>query len=186
MTGGTIDMGIPVEGYEDYIVEENGTVFSLKTNKNLKPHINPNGYATVELFNSNGSKRLLIHRLVAQAFIPNINNYNQVNHKDENKLNNCVDNLEWCTAKYNMNYGIGAKTRHLKIDYSTNKRKEIARQNGKKVSREVKQYDKNGNFIKKYESAKQASIETKCSHSHILECCHGKKYKTVGGFIWSF
>ena len=71
----------------------------LKTIKNKK------GYIGVHLSKNNKDKTVYIHRLVAQAFIPNPNNYPQVNHKDEDKTNNHVDNLEWCTAKYNSNYG---------------------------------------------------------------------------------
>ena len=98
-------MAIPVVGYKDYLIYPDGKVFSTKSNKFLKPNITPQGYKSVELFNNNGSKRLLIHRLVAQAFIPNPENLPQVNHKDENPSNNNVDNLEWCTQKYNCNYG---------------------------------------------------------------------------------
>ena len=61
-----------------------------------------NGYVYVYLTKNNKSKNIRIHKLVAQAFIPNNNNYNQINHKDGNKLNNCVNNLEWCNASYNI------------------------------------------------------------------------------------
>ena len=128
-------MAIPVVGYENYLIYPDGKVFSTKSNKFLKPNITPQGYKSVELFNNNGSKRLLIHRLVAQAFIPNPENLPQVNHKDENPSNNSMDNLEWCTAKYNMNYGNGAITRHQKIDYTAEVFKRIGRENGKAVCR---------------------------------------------------
>ena len=105
-------MGLPVLDYPNYTVCEDGRIYSLLSNKYLKQSKNNSGYMTVELFNKNGSKRLLVHRVVAMAYIPNPFGFPQVNHKDENKLNNCVENLEWCTAKYNMNYGNGAKTRH--------------------------------------------------------------------------
>lgn len=78
----------------------------------LKPGIEKTrGYLSVTLLNKGKQKTKPVHRLVALTFIPNPNNLPQVNHKDENKLNNCVDNLEWCNAKYNCNYG----NRNIKI-----------------------------------------------------------------------
>ena len=103
--------GIPVlfkdvVGYEGlYTVSEDGRIYSHISNKFLKPNVTKCGYATVQLFKNKTGKRLLIHRLVAQAFIPNPENKEQVNHKDENKLNNQISNLEWNSRKENMNYG---------------------------------------------------------------------------------
>ena len=71
----------------------------------IKPSIANNGYYQVTLYNNTVRHKFLVHRLVAQAFIPNPNEYPQVNHKDENRLNNSADNLEWCTAEYNNAYG---------------------------------------------------------------------------------
>lgn len=80
----------------------------------LKPH-NTKGYFTVCLYKNKTHKLYLIHRLVAQAFIPNPDNLPQVNHKDEDKTNNRVNNLEWCTAKYNMNYNDVLKRRSQRM-----------------------------------------------------------------------
>ncbi len=71
----------------------------------LKPSIANNGYAQVTLYNNTARHKFLVHRLIASAFIPNPDNLPQINHKDENRLNNCVSNLEWCTAEYNNAYG---------------------------------------------------------------------------------
>ena len=71
----------------------------------LKPMKQKNGYLYVSLWRNNKKKNVLIHRLVAQSFVDNPNNHKEVNHKDENKENNVVENLEWCEHKYNMNYG---------------------------------------------------------------------------------
>ena len=96
-----------IKGYEGlYKVNDKGNVKSLNYNKTgvekeLKQSINTHGYCFVEL----SGRTKLIHRLVADAFIPNPDNMPQVNHKDENKLNNCAENLEWCTATQNANYG---------------------------------------------------------------------------------
>lgn len=76
---------------------------------NIKAHIDKNGYYRVLLSKNNKIKNYLVHRLVAQTFIPNPNNLPQVNHKDENKTNNNVNNLEWCTRSYNCQYGTRTK-----------------------------------------------------------------------------
>ena len=111
-----------IKGYEGlYQVSSLGRVKSLNYNHTKKEKVldfkpNKYGYKVTYLYNNNERKPYSVHRLVAEAFIPNPNNYKEVNHKDENKSNNCVDNLEWCTAKYNSNYG----TRNKRIS-DTNK-----------------------------------------------------------------
>ena len=93
-----------VKNYPNYSVNSLGEVFNNRTGRKLKPSINK-GYSLVYLYNENGRKCFLVHRLVAETFIPNENQYPEVNHKDENPQNNRVENLEWCTSKYNNNYG---------------------------------------------------------------------------------
>lgn len=98
----------PVEGYEGlYEVSNLGRVKSLKWGKEriLKPGMDGCGYLKANLYKEGKIKHFMVHRLVAQAFIPNPEGLPQINHKDEDKTNNRVDNLEWCTAKYNSNYG---------------------------------------------------------------------------------
>lgn len=177
-------MGIPITDYPMYEVNEDGTVFSKFSNKVLKTNVSGSGYHTVELFNNEGSKRFLVHRLVAMAFLPNPDLLPQVNHKDEDKSNNDVKNLEWCTAEYNMHYGVMGKIRHTLIDYSKPSYKENAIKNGKKASKAVKQF-LNGRLVAEYESGKEASRETGVNHSHILETCRGKR-KSAGGFTWQY
>ena len=97
-----------IPGFPNYSVSTDGVVINNRTGRELKQTIHKSrnsGYKTVFLYGSNGRKTMSVHRLVAQVFIPNPDNLPQVNHRDENTLNNCVDNLEWCTAKYNCNYG---------------------------------------------------------------------------------
>lgn len=107
----------PIQGYDGlYYITENGRVYSSIQNKWLKPYINQSGYPTVNL----QMNKKYIHRLVAEAFIPNPDNLPVVNHKDENKLNSSVDNLEWCTYEYNNNYGT-AKERMVKTKASKQK-----------------------------------------------------------------
>ena len=107
---------ITIPGLEDkYLVSNFGNVYSVITGKNLSIYTPKDGRPVVHLQNGTITKQCRVHRLVAEAFIPNPNNLPQVNHKDENKENNCVDNLEWCTCKYNINYGT-----HNKRTYQTN------------------------------------------------------------------
>lgn len=178
-------MAIRIQDYPNYLVYEDGRIWSEKTQKFLKPSCNKKGYSSVELFNEKGSKRLLIHRLVALAFIPNPDNLPQINHKDENPRNNHIDNLEWCTAKYNMNYGEGAKTRHLNIDYSKPIFKENAIKNGKRRSKPVLMFTKKGDFIARFESAVEASKQTGIDKTDISRSARTNKYN-AGGYAWRF
>ena len=173
-----------IEGYEDYFIYEDGRIFSTKSDKFLKHNISSCGYPSVELFNNEGSARKTIHRLVAEAFIPNPNNYPQINHIDENKLNPSVENLEWCTAKYNMNYGEGARTRHSKIDYSKPIYKENAIKNGKKASKPVLMFTLEGELVARFESAAEASRQTGIYVSTISRAVKTKY--NAGGFAWRF
>ena len=96
-----------IKGYEElYQVSDLGRVRSFKSGKwqTLKNRLTPRGYYLVTLYKDGKATNKWVHKLVAQAFIPNPDNLPQVNHKDEDKLNNAASNLEWCTAKYNINY----------------------------------------------------------------------------------
>ena len=174
-----------VVGYEGlYQVSNLGRVKSLSkfhcTSKNysslgywskekiLKPIVGVQGYLYVSLYDKNKKKKSKrIHQLVAQAFISNPNNLPFVNHKDENVKNNVYSNLEWCTAKYNCNYG----TRLQRIAVKNNK--------------PILQFDLNGNFIKEYESITQASKELNIKLNYISSCCLGRRRKTKG-YVFKF
>lgn len=158
---------VPIKNYETrYLISNKGRVYSIIKSIILKPKIERN-YYRVQLFNGKTYKHFFIHRLVATNFIPNRNSFLEINHKDENKLNNCVDNLEWCTKKYNINYGTA-------IYRSANNR-------GKKII----QLDKNNNFINSYNSLMDAERITGISNGNINACCKGKR-KTAGGYIWKY
>lgn len=109
----------------------------------------------------------------AKAFIPNPNNYPQVNHKDENCINNCADNLEWCTQEYNNNYGTHNEKirRTRRTNYNNN------------TSKKVFQYDLKNNLIKIFPSGKEVQRQLGFDQSCISACCLGK-LKTYKGFIW--
>ena len=95
-----------ISGYEGlYVVSNNGRVKNVRSGRVLRGIVNNLGYIMVGLSKSGKVKMVLVHRLVAKAFIENPDNFREVNHRDEDKANNIVDNLEWCDRKYNVNYG---------------------------------------------------------------------------------
>lgn len=108
-----------ITGFEDYKVSNAGQVFSIKRNKLLKAY-EKKGYYGVWLYQDKKRYFRMVHRLVATAFIPNIENLPQINHKDENSKNNNVENLEWCTAKYNSNYKNHRKNLSLALSGENN------------------------------------------------------------------
>lgn len=132
----------------------------------------PKGYMLVALQKNSTSTTTSVHRLVAQLFIANPNNFPCVNHKDENKQNNIAENLEWCSYKYNSNYGTRTE-RYIKSK-----------------SRKVVKLSKTGDKICVYDSAICAakSIANKNLHSqagHIRDVCNGV-YETSGGYKWKY
>ena len=161
-----------VAGYEGlYQVSDQGNVRSRRRHGSsggiLKPGRDGHGYLRVVLYREGEWKPILIHRLVAQAFIPNPSNFPVINHKDENPANNAVDNLEWCTHRYNMNYGTciaRMAAKHLKV---------------------VLQYDKFGNLVKEWASASEVERQTGFAQSNISDCCLGKR-KSAYGYVWRF
>ena len=163
-----------IPNFPNYQVSNLGRVKSLKYNKTnkenlLKQQFNKFGYLRVCL---NHKFNRFVHRLVAESFISNPNNYSFVNHKDENKLNNCVDNLEWCTTQYNNSYG----NRLEKCSKSMT--------NNPKKSKQVFQYDKKLNLIEVYPSTHECERKG-YKHTCVSKCClgHIQQYK---GFIWSY
>ena len=156
-----------------YEVSSEGNVRNLKTGRILKPFYNTNGYAMVDLTRANNDKTKktlkLVHRLVAQSFIPNNDQSKTViNHKDENPRNNSVANLEWCTYKYNANYG----TRNERM--------------AKSNSKPIQQLDmKTGLIIATYPSIKEAGLSIGIYKGNISRVARGKG-KTAGGYGWGY
>lgn len=134
-----------IEGFEDYAVSDTGLVMRIRFKRMgrdniLKPRDNGRGYYRVTLMKDAKPHQLSIHRLVALAFIPNPNNLPFINHKDENPSNNNVDNLEWCDAKYNNNYGT-VKERlsksHKGYKHTAEAKEKISNNNAKAKSKPV-------------------------------------------------
>ena len=154
-----------VVGYEGlYAVTSCGKVYSYINEKFLNPYTGSKGYLFVNLYKDGKMKHYSLHRLVAMAYIPNPENLPQVNHKDENKTNNCLQNLEWCDCRYNHNYG----TINERIS------------NSLKIP--ILQYDLDGNFIREWPSATDVGKEVQ---SHICDCAKGKLH-TAYGYIWKY
>ena len=161
-----------IKGYENYQVSNYGRVRNKKTNRILKQHIQRGGYYKVSLYLDGKQNYYLVHRLVAIAFIPNPNNYKYVNHKNEIKTDNRVENLEWCSFEYNINFG----TRNIRSSES--------KINGKK-SKAILQYDLQGNFIKEWPSISEIHRQLGFASSNISACCKGR-FKSMYGYIWKY
>lgn len=154
-----------VAGYERlYKISNLGNVYSVKRGRNLKLINSHHGYKRIRLYIGSKSWRIYaVHRLVAEAFIPNPHNLPEVNHKDENHSNNVVSNLEWCTRTYNVNYG----------------------ERTKKTYSAVEMVSLDGIFLKEFCSQVDASKETGILQGSISNCCRGFA-KTAGGYRWRY
>jgi hypothetical protein len=171
-----------IEGYEGlYQVSNMGNVKVLprfyenvgngymRKPKLLKPQQQLNGYLQICLHINKQTKHCLIHRLVAQAFLPNPNNLPQVNHKNEDKSDNRVENLEWCDGKYNVNYGTCIQRMKEKFNIP------------------IIQFSKDDDFIQLWESTTAASKTLNISKGNINNCLKGRYgYKTAYGYKWGY
>ena len=166
-----------IKGYEGlYQVTNFGNVWSLNYYRSgkpklLKPGKTKNGYLLVSLYKNRKRKSFKVHRLVAEHFIPNPDNLPEINHKDENKENNSVDNLEYCTHEDNINYG------------TRNERISKANTNGIR-SKPVLQFTLDGEFVREWESTNECG-RNGFNQGNIWSCCNGK-LKQYKGFIWRY
>ena len=179
----SIEIWKDIEGYEGlYQVSNRGRVKSLSrkvTNAmfSINEHFvkvvdNGNGYKSVSLWKDNKGKHFYVHRLVALAFVPNSNGYKYINHKDEDKSNNDVSNLEWCTAKYNCNYG--NHTKKLKKSYILNGN-----------NRPIDVYDMKGTFLKTFDCSNEVCKELGVQRRGLYLACQGVT-KSCKGYRFAF
>ena len=140
-----------VVGYENiYGVTSCGRVWSYKSQKFLKPRVNNNGYLFVDLYKDGKRKKYYIHKLVSQAFLPNPNNLTEVDHIDNDKMHNYLNNLQWITHKDNVR---------------------------KSCNKPILQYDLDGNLIREWPSATDVGSEVRLN---IVQCLRGKNKTAYG------
>ena len=158
---------VELDWLEDYLITKEGKVYSKKSGTYLTLHLNDNGYYRVHCLISKKCRPFYVQRLVTEAFLPKPSNpeQTQVNHKNMDRLDNRVENLEWMTVSENNQH---AKDNTPKI-------------NQKKVS----QFDMGGNFIREYSGIKVASKETGINSGSICNVCKGKT-SSAGGFKWKY
>ena len=174
----------PILGYEDnyYLDPENMQVVNKKTGRPLKPQKGNDGYAQVQLWKNNKGKHKSLHRLFAEAYIPNPNNLPCINHKDEDTMNYDLDNLEWCDQSYNQNYGTANARRGPKI---SEKLKGRARPIGAgRKPRPVIATDGRGNETC-YPSGREAARQLAMRQSGITYVLSGER-KTAGGYRFRY
>ena len=160
-----VETFVKIEGFENYEVSNLGKVRNIKSGRILKPVLGRGGYLKHGLSGHNKRKFLLLHRIIAIAFIDNPEENPCVNHIDENKTNNDLSNLEWCTVRENNIHGTRTK------------------RGAEKRSKKVIQLDLNDNVLNEFESMEQAEQETGIDASSISRCCNGKR-KSAGRFKW--
>lgn len=160
-----------------YLISDTGKIFSVRTNRIMRTEYTKEGYERVEI-NINGvPHRHFVHRLVAETFIPNPDNLPVVNHKDENPRNNNVDNLEWCTHKYNINYGTCIARRVAHTEYRVGSKNINAKR--------VYQFAMDGSPVAEYGSVAEASEQTGLNRKSISKACCGK-LKKYSEYFWSY
>lgn len=148
-----------IKEFDNYLVSNKGRIMNGKTGKILKPADNGHGYEIVDLYQNGKRKKLRVHRLVAQAFIDNPNNLETINHIDENKHNNCVENLEWMSNGDNIRYS---------------------------QAKPVEQYDfESGELLATYPSTRAVERLTGFYQSAISAACRGQ-FKQMYGYIWKY
>lgn len=187
-----------INNYENYEVSNLGNIRNKNSGRLLSQRTTSKGYKGVVLYNNGSHKDFLVHRLVLMAFCPKDGcDKLQVNHLDENRSNNWLGNLEWCTAKENLNYGSHNKKVSLsRTNYLANSevREELSikMKNSPKAikqreifKRAVKQLSLEGKFIREFDSVRGASRVSGVDSSSISKCCRGLR-SSVGGFKWVF
>lgn len=136
-------------------------------------------YYSVSLCKNSKIKKFYVHRIIGKLFLSNDNNFSDINHKDGDTFNNNVNNLEWCDRSYNIYHSYNILNRKKNI--------EVLRKNSENRKRKVNQYDFNGNFIKKWNSIKEAEKFLNVKSGKICECCRKNPYrKSAYGYKWEY
>lgn len=171
-----------IEGYPNYQISSNGDVFSNNINKVMSPKRHYKGYLYITLSDNGKTKSFKIHRLVANAFLPNPNNLPQVNHIDGNKMNNNYRNLEWCDNSTNIqhSYDIGLRKRYKGKDSPLYHKYPLSRWDLKPViATKIGCYG--GTY---YPSISNCARDLKLNPKYIGQCLSGKR-KTYKGYTFT-
>lgn len=166
-----------VKGFENYLIGNNGEIYNKMTQRSKRPTSNHTGkgYLYVDLYNKGVRRRVYVHRLVADAFIPNKENKPYINHIDGNPHNNSVENLEWCTPLENVE--------HASKIISTMKQYLLANIKRKKAVRQIER--KSGRFVNVFPSINEASRVTGIPSSNIVDVLKGRQRYTRD-YIWCY
>lgn len=172
-----------IKGFEGlYGITEDGQVLNYKTQKFMKQRQDKDGYYRLSLTKDGKQYTRFIHRLLAETFIPNPKNLPLLNHKDENKQNNSLDNLEWCSCWYNLTYSRNRELALEKgVDFMGFEKKTNQKKPGSGISKPVRCVELN--II--YDSGAAAARELGLDASHISKVCRGKA-NTTGGYHFEF
>lgn len=163
-----LDIAIANEYLKLYDITKDGKCINKATGETKKTFISNSGYERVSLWNKGKEHKFSIHKLVAIKYLDNPNNYQIINHKDGNKLNNNVDNLEWCNLSENVKHA-----------YKNNLIKP--------KTRKILQFSKDMKLIKKWESIIDVEKELKINHANIITVCNqNTNRKCAGGYIWRY
>ena len=169
-----------LKGFEDkYKISSDGNLLNKNNNTRVNTRISKDGYVYVSLYYNKKTYIKTLHQLVAQTFVEKDNNNSlEINHKDGNKLNNNIDNLEWVTNKENIKHAW--KNKLFESVRKASKRYGKDNPNAKKVCQ-----IKNNAIVEVFDTIKEASIKTKTNKTNIGKCCNNKR-KTANGFEWHF
>ena len=170
---------VDIKGFEDYQITDDGRVWSKKNKRYLKLQKTTPGYCKVSLSKNGNVYQKQVHRLVAETFISNPDNLPQVNHRDEDKTNNRVENLEYCSKEYNMNYG----TIKERISNSV-KKNTIFNTDNPNPPKQTCQYNLNGDLVAVYRSVSEAAIKTNNKQPTITR--HIKNGKPLKGYVFKY
>ena len=174
-----MSMFVEIDGWPDYLVSDNGEIYSKRSNKLMKQQ-KVNGYMKVKLSNSGLQKLVAVHRIVATAFVPNPFGLPFVNHKDEDSANNAAENLEWCTAKYNCNYG----TRNRRIQEHRNLSHDAMARFQKAGTDALSKKTRCVETGEVFGCAKDASRSLGINHGNL--CRAARCNSTAGGYHWEY
>lgn len=180
-----------IKGFKNYQISDDGRVWSIKRNIWLKPLIGGVGYHQVSLRKDGKSYMKCIHKLVAEAFIPNPNNYTEVDHIDTDINNNTVSNLRWCNRLMNNNNPLtrqhrseASKGKHHTED--TKKKMSKLMTNNSKISKQVYQYTLDGELVAVWKSTMDCE-RNGFRHSEVGRCCNGTRGRiTYKNYIWKY